>query len=215
MEQNNNKLNLERENSPILFHSLDLLTTAKKVFYLQIIGTVIIILGVLGFLMFQNSIIENLQKRLEKRDVIILTNSGILEAKTITSVKEIVKQFSQLIFLTTLNYDNKNPEPQLDFMRIYSSPDIYRSFLDMITNDAKLQRKIYSTYLDTSKPIIVEELKKGKLFKITIYGVQYVYSNLSRKQYKVKLTLILEKTRNTMPGNFFNLIIRAFNLEKE
>ena len=207
-------MNLERENSPLFKNSLDLLVTAKKVFMLQIVGTIIIILGVLFFIFFQKGIIKKLEKRLEKRDVIILTNSGVLTTKTITNESTIVKQFGEMAFLMTLNYDNKSPLPQLDFMRVYASHVIYKEYLNMITNDAKLEHKLYTTYIDTTKPIIVQRLNNPNLYKIVIQGIQYIYSSLNKTAQHVKLTLIISKNLNSMPGNFYNLTIISYNLTK-
>ena len=207
-------MNLERKPSPLFKNSLDLLTTSKKIFILQIVGTIIIILGVLFFIFFQNGLINKLEKRLNKKDVVILTNAGIINTKTITDKVIIIKQFAQLTLLMTLNYDNRSPLAQINFMRNYASPSIYKGYLKMISNEAKLSHKIYTTYIDTTKPIIVKQLKNKNLYQVVLYGIQYIYSELGNKTFHIKLTLIVENNNNSMPDNLYNLEIISYNLSK-
>lgn len=198
-------------------NALDLLISAKKSFIINIVGVIVIIIAVLFQILYQNKINSDIQKRIHERDILIVTNTGMLTGKTIPDFKIIAKQFAEVVFNSTLNYSNTNVLPQLNFMRIYASPKIYENYKSQIMEDRekiKLENKISYAYLDTSKNIKIETLEPNKKYRVTLYGIKTLTSKLQEKKERIKLVVTLKKSLNTGLENIFGIEIVGYNLTK-
>lgn len=210
MNNSQNEIFREQNIDVDITPELNLLLVAKKSFIVNILASGLLLLSLFFFYSVQKSMLNVIKKRLEKRDVLVITDSGAFLTNTIVNVKQILRQFGILAFKTTLSYDTTNPLVQMDFMRVYAIPDIFIQYKKMITSS---QKSIIESFIDTTKPIEISQIKNN-LYKIVIYGIQYNINSLNSSNYNIKLTLLVKKTNNVNPENYFNFLIVSYQLEK-
>jgi len=197
---------------------LDILTSAKKLFVIGLISLGIIILSIISLIIFEKQKTDILVDRINHQGVVIVTNTGMLQGKTVTSFQEIAKQFALVTFFSTLNYDATDPTPQINFMRIYATPEIFENYRKMVlgNNASKrfLVRTIYFAEIDTSKPIKIKTIVPNKKYKVIIYGKQKLLTKLGTKKYPITLELEITKNTNTGIENIFGMQITQYILTK-
>ena len=104
-------------------------------------------------------------------------------------------------------YDPINIAPQLNFMRVYSNPDIFNKYTQMVQTNVDTQsisKKIYYATLDPKQKLTLIEEIPNKKYRITIFGKRDIISNYrdSNNSYNFKLELVIEKeyfTINSIP----------------
>lgn len=197
---------------------LDILTTARKLFVIGLISLGLMVLSIIALVIFEKQKTDVLINRINHQGVVIVTNTGMLKGKTITSFQEIAKQFAVVTFLSTLNYDTADPTPQINFMRIYATPQIFDNYRKMVLGDNAskrfLAKAIYFAKIDTSKPIKIETIIPNKKYKVIIYGKQELLTKLGAKEYPVTLELEITKNNNTGIENIFGMQITQYILTK-
>jgi hypothetical protein len=197
-------------------NAFDMLLSARKTTMLASITMIITILTLVIHVIYLNGVNNKILERIKERDILVLTNSGLLNGKTSPDFKLIAQQFAQVTFLSTLNYRNTDVLAQLNFMQIYSSKEIFEKYKEMVQvteAEAQMEKRLYYANIDTQKGIEIETLVPNEKYKIRVYGVRDIISNFTSETKKVVMTIIIEKDVNTAIDNIFGLRITAFNLE--
>ena len=209
---------MKKNNRNNITDGLDILTSAKKLFIVGLISLALMVLSILGLIIFEKKKTDVLIDRINHQGVVIITNTGMLNGKTVTSFKEIARQFAIVTFYSTLNYDSTDPTPQINFMRIYATPQIFDNYRKMVLGDNTskryLTRAIYFAKIDTNRPIKIETIIPNKKYKITIYGKQELLTKLGAKEYPIKLELEITRNLNTGIENIFGMQITQYILTK-
>jgi len=197
--------------------SLDLLLSAKKSFIINLF-TMFMVLSAVGIqFLYMSDREDKIIERISERDILIITNSGLLTGKTTPDFKVIAKQFAIITFNSTLNYDPKDILPQLNFMQIYSSSDIFENYKNMIQtteSNVKLEHKIYHASIDSKENIIIKTLIPNMKYEIKIVGTRQKISNYSSSNKRIMFTTIIEKKNDTGIKNIFGIKITRFNLDE-
>jgi hypothetical protein len=214
----NNEKEKSGEDNFNLNNPLNMLLTARKVVLISFITMGITIFSMLIHILYFNSVNNSILERVKERDILVLTNSGMLNGKTSPDFKLIAQQFAQVTFLSTLNYRNTDVLTQLNFMQIYSTKDIFEHYREMVQvkeSEAKMEERLYYANINSKDGIEIETMVPNQKYKVSINGVRDVVSNFTNETKPVKLTVIIERDINTGVENIFGLRITAYNLESK
>lgn len=201
------------------YFTFDEIYKARTALAVSVLTFLFTIASIIVFFIFNKRTQDEILKRIKERDILVLTSRGATLAKTSPVYNEIVKQFSTITFNSSLIYDPVNIAPQLNFMRVYSAPDIFKKYTEMVQTNVDTQnisKKIYYATLDPKQTVSVIEEVPNKKYRITMYGKRDIISNYrdSNKSYNFKLEMVIEKDLNTSIENMYGLRILTYNLTK-
>lgn len=201
------------------YFTFDEIYKARTALGMSVLTFLFTIASIVVFFIHSKSTQDEILKRIKERDILVLTSRGATLAKTSPVYNEIVKQFAMITFNSSLIYDPINITPQLNFMRVYSAPDIFKKYSEMVQTNVDTQnisKKIYYAALDNKQGINFVEEIPNKKYRITMYGKRDILSNYrdSNKSYNFKLELVVEKDLNTSIENMYGLKILTYNLTK-
>lgn len=201
------------------YFTFDEIYKARTALSVSVLTFIFTIASILVFFIFNKQTQDEILKRIKERDILVLTSRGATLAKTSPVYTEIVKQFATITFNSSLIYDPINIAPQLNFMRVYSNPDIFKKYTEMVQTNVDTQsisKKIYYATLDPKQKLtLIEEIPNRK-YRITMFGKRDIISNYrdSNNSYNFKLELVIEKDLNTSIENMYGLRIVSYNLTK-
>ncbi len=201
------------------YFTFDEIYKARTALSVSVLTFIFTIASILVFFIFNKQTQDEILKRIKERDILVLTSRGATLAKTSPVYTEIVKQFATITFNSSLIYDPVNIAPQLNFMRVYSNPDIFKQYTQMVQTNVDTQsisKKIYYATLDPKQKLtLIEEIPNRK-YRITMFGKRDIISNYrdSNNSYNFKLELVIEKDLNTSIENMYGLRIVSYNLTK-
>lgn len=201
------------------YFTFDEIYKARTALSVSVLTFIFTIASILVFFIFNKQTQDEILKRIKERDILVLTSRGATLAKTSPVYTEIVKQFATITFNSSLIYDPINIAPQLNFMRVYSNPDIFKKYTQMVQTNVDTQsisKKIYYATLDPKQKLtLIEEIPNRK-YIITMFGKRDIISNYrdSNNSYNFKLELVIEKDLNTSIENMYGLRIVSYNLTK-
>ncbi len=201
------------------YFTFDEIYKARTALSVSVLTFIFTIASILVFFIFNKQTQDEILKRIKERDILVLTSRGATLAKTSPVYTEIVKQFATITFNSSLIYDPINIAPQLNFMRVYSNPDIFKKYTQMVQTNVDTQsisKKIYYATLDPKQKLtLIEEIPNRK-YRITMFGKRDIISNYrdSNNSYNFKLELVIEKDLNTSIENMYGLRIVSYNLTK-
>lgn len=201
------------------YFTFDEIYKARTALSVSVLTFIFTIASILVFFIFNKQTQDEILKRIKERDILVLTSRGATLAKTSPVYTEIVKQFATITFNSSLIYDPVNIAPQLNFMRVYSNPDIFKKYTQMVQTNVDTQsisKKIYYATLDPKQKLtLIEEIPNRK-YRITMFGKRDIISNYrdSNNSYNFKLELVIEKDLNTSIENMYGLRIVSYNLTK-
>ncbi len=201
------------------YFTFDEIYKARTALGVSVLTFIFTITSILVFFIFNKQTQDEIVKRIKERDILVLTSRGATLAKTSPVYTEIVKQFATITFNSSLIYDPVNIAPQLNFMRVYSNPDIFKKYTQMVQTNVDTQsisKKIYYATLDPKQKLTLIEEIPNKKYKITMFGKRDIISNYrdSNNSYNFKLELVIEKDLNTSIENMYGLRIVSYNLTK-
>ncbi len=201
------------------YFTFDEIYKARTALGVSVLTFIFTIASILVFFIFNKQTQDEIVKRIKERDILVLTSRGATLAKTSPVYTEIVKQFATITFNSSLIYDPVNIAPQLNFMRVYSNPDIFKKYTQMVQTNVDTQsisKKIYYATLDPKQKLTLIEEIPNKKYKITMFGKRDIISNYrdSNNSYNFKLELVIEKDLNTSIENMYGLRIVSYNLTK-
>lgn len=201
------------------YFTFDEIYKARTALGMSVLTFFFTIASIVIFFIHSKSTQDEVLKRIKERDILVLTSRGATLAKTSPVYNEIVKQFAIITFNSTLIYDPINIAPQLNFMRVYSSPDIFKKYSEMIQTNVDTQsisKKIYYASLDNKQGIKFSEEVPGKKYRITMFGKRDILANYSdsNNSYNFKLEIVVEKDLNSSIENMYGLKILTYNLTK-
>ena len=201
------------------YFTFDEIYKARTALSVSVLTFIFTIASILVFFIFNKQTQDEILKRIKERDILVLTSRGATLAKTSPVYTEIVKQFATITFNSSLIYDPINIAPQLNFMRVYSNPDIFKKYTQMVQTNVDTQsisKKIYYATLDPKQKLTLIEEVPNRKYRITMFGKRDIISNYrdSNNSYNFKLELVIEKDLNTSIENMYGLRIVSYNLTK-
>lgn len=220
MEKNNMEVhNTIPENNYRKFFTFDEIYKARMVVGMSFLSLFIVVISIVIFFIFFRNTQNKILERIKERDIVVLTRGGAVIGKTTPILDEVAKQFALTTFTSSLIYDSKDPIPQLNFMRIYSTPQIFKRYREMVQQDSisrNVARKIYYATISTNKGIQVETIKENEIFKVSFQGERMVVTNFSdaNNSYPFKLEITIQKNNNTPIENMYGFVITGFNFTK-
>lgn len=201
------------------FFTFDEIKKARMAVRLSIALLGVVLLSVIIFFIFFKQTQDEVLERIKERDIIVLTNAGAISGKTSPVYDLIVKQFGQTAFISTLIYDPRDIMPQLNFMKIYSDPEIFKNYRQMIQNSKARQaitQKMFYARIDSKKGIELTKIIPNKKYGVVIYGERQVLTNYkdTNERYSFKLEMVIEKDNQTNIENMYGLKITQYRFTK-
>jgi len=196
--------------------SLNILLSAKKATILAIFSMIFMIISLTVHMFYMNHIDNKILDRIKTRDILVLTNSGMINGKTTPDFKIIARQFAQVTFNSSLNYNPNDILPQLNFMQIYADRDIFKNYKDMVQTTVSkntMENKLYYASIDSENGIDIITVKPNQKYTVKIKGTRLIISDFKTISKKILLTLTIERDINTGINNIFGLKITTFNLK--